>query len=224
MLNSLAGGEGPTVVAVHLRPACWAAARQPGHARAGHVRADDAHFIKVGAAAARGAGAFLGRPARPGHGAPGALLTETIAGAGFTGSDNPLEGLENIAGVTGGQRLSIPAAGDTTLIRVARETAGYYLAVRRARRRRERRARVTGLDVRVTRSGVVVRSRPEFTTTRAKPVAAGSDVDDAVRDDAKRPGASRPAAARGRLPVAAHRRRQTEDRVRRRGRSIRRSS
>ena len=57
----------------------------------------------------------------------GRLQTENIAGAGFHGSDNPLEGIEHLSGVTGARRLHLATAGDDTLIQVLNETTGYYL-------------------------------------------------------------------------------------------------
>jgi len=171
LLYSLAGGEGPTVVLFFSTGMLGPRRDSPVTRAPGMCELTPQHFIKVGTAAAAARAHFY--VIRPDEGPvrPGALLTETIAGAGFAGSDNPLEGLENLSGVTGGHRLSIPATGDTTLIRVARETAGYYLASVEPEGV-EKDAASHGLDVRVTRSGVVVRSRPEFTTTRAKPVAA----------------------------------------------------
>ena len=58
---------------------------------------------------------------------PGGGLVENIAGAGFKGSDNPLEGIEHLAGVTGAQRLHLSANGENTLVRIARETSAYYV-------------------------------------------------------------------------------------------------
>jgi VWFA-related protein len=168
MLNSLAGGEGPTIVLFFSTGMLGPRRDSPITRAPGMCELTPQHFIKVGTAAAAARAHFY--VIRPDEIAvrPGALLTETIAGAGFTGSDNPLEGLENLAGVTGGHRLSIPASGETTLIRIARETAGYYLAAVEPEGV-EKDSASHGLDVRVTRPGVVVRSRPEFTTTRARP-------------------------------------------------------
>ncbi|HEX7780055.1 MAG TPA: hypothetical protein VF424_12475, partial [Vicinamibacterales bacterium] len=168
LLYSLGGGEGPTV-AVFFSTGMLGPRRDNPITRApGMCELTPQHFVKVGtAAAAARAHFYLVRPDE-GPVRTGALLTETIAGAGFTGSNNPLEGIENLAGVTGGHRLSIPGGGETTLVRVARETAGYYLAsVEPEGAEKDRGSH--GLDVRVARQGAVVRSRPEFSTTRPKP-------------------------------------------------------
>ena len=175
LLYSLSGGEGPTVVLFFSTGMLGPRRDNPITRAPGMCELTPQHFVKVGTAAAAARAHFY--VIRPDEGPvrPGALLTETIAGAGFTGSDNPLEGLENLAGVTGGHRLSIPATGDATLIRVARETSGYYLASIEPEGV-ERDSANHGLDVKVTRPGVTVRSRPEFTTSRPRvqPTAATS--------------------------------------------------
>ena len=56
------------------------------------------------------------------------LWRENIAGAGYTGSDNPFEGIEHLSGATGARRLHLATQGPETLLRVMRETTGYYLA------------------------------------------------------------------------------------------------
>ena len=92
----------------------------------------------------------------------GPLATrQALGGAADRGSDNPLEGIEHLAGVTGGARLSLDAAGTASLLRVARETSAYFVAELEP---------VSGdvpgrsrpLSVRVSRRGVTVRTRPEI--------------------------------------------------------------
>ena len=56
------------------------------------------------------------------------LPRPTVGGVGDIGSDNPLEGIEHLAGVTGGARLSLDATGTGSLLRVARESSAYYVA------------------------------------------------------------------------------------------------
>jgi VWFA-related protein len=168
LLYSLAGGEGPTVVVFFSTGMLGPRRDNPITRAPGMCELTPQHFVKVGTAAAAARAQFY--IVRPDEGSlkPGALLTETIAGAGFTGSNNPLEGIENLAGVTGAHRLSIPGGGETTLVRIARETSGYYLAsVEPEGAEKDRGSH--GLDVRVSRPGAVVRSRPEFSTTRPKP-------------------------------------------------------
>ncbi|HEY7476192.1 MAG TPA: hypothetical protein VH679_14330 [Vicinamibacterales bacterium] len=169
LLYSLGGGEGPTVVLFFSTGMVGPRRDSPITRAPGMCELTPQHFVKVGtAAAAARAHFYVVRPDEPAV-RPGALLTETIAGAGFTGSENPLEGLENLAGVTGGHRLSISGGGETTLVRVARETSGYYLASVEPDGA-EKEPGSHGLDVRVSRPGVVIRSRPEFSTTRPRAI------------------------------------------------------
>jgi len=69
-----------------------------------------------------------------------------------------LEGIENLAGVTGGVRLSMGAAAEVALSQVARESAGYYLAsfVPEAR---ERDGLVHRVELRAASPGPVIRAR-----------------------------------------------------------------
>jgi hypothetical protein len=96
---------------------------------------------------------------------PGATQTENIAGAGFVGSDNPLEGLEHLAGVTGAHRMSLAAGGDSTLVRIARETSAYYVLGFEPNAG-DRNGVSRQLDVRVSRAGLLVRVRPQITMPR----------------------------------------------------------
>jgi VWFA-related protein len=91
--------------------------------------------------------------------------TENIAGAGFKGSDNPLEGIEHLAGVTGAVRLHLASTGDATLVRIARETAAVYVAGFEPQPG-DRNGASRQIDVRVLRDGVQVRARPSITIPR----------------------------------------------------------
>lgn len=91
----------------------------------------------------------------------GGIQTETIAGGGYRGSDNALEGLEHLAGVTGGQLLHLTGPDGGAMERVLRETAAYYLAAVEPHAS-DRSGRAQPLDVRVTRAGAHLRARPEI--------------------------------------------------------------
>ena len=110
------------------------------------------------------ANVYIMQPADVGIGA--ALPRPSVAGD--TGSDNPLEGIEHLAGATGGARLPLDATGSTSLLRVARESSAYYVAeleplagevFGRSRR----------LSVRVARPGITVRARPDVVFLDAAP-------------------------------------------------------
>ncbi len=97
-----------------------------------------------------------------------AAWRESIGGNAFLGSDNPIEGIEHLAGATGGARFALDSAGAGSLLRVARESAAYFEAVLEAEPR-EILMRSRSLGVRVRRPGVTVRVRPEITFTGAAP-------------------------------------------------------
>ena len=93
---------------------------------------------------------------------PGSLSRENIAGANFIGSDNPMEGIEHLAGVTGGKMLYLTGSASGALGRVFQESAAYYLATVDPDRS-DRTGRSQQLEVRVSRPGVELRSRPHVT-------------------------------------------------------------
>jgi len=103
--------------------------------------------------------------------------SENIAGANYLGSDNPLAGIEHLAGATGGTRLPLDATGTGSLVRVAKETSAYYVAELEAERN-EVFNRSRPLAVRVVRSGVTVRARPEITFVAGARRARGSRIED----------------------------------------------
>ena len=133
------------------------------------IRTDD--FQRVGRASAIArAQMFLLRPenimdTRRG-GAP-----ENIAGAGFAGSDNPLEGLESLAGVTGGQTLHLENQQEDGMARIARQTSSYYLASFEPEGS-DRNGERHQIDIRVSRAGVKLAVRPDVDIP--KPAAAGT--------------------------------------------------
>jgi len=87
------------------------------------------------------------------------LQVETIAGASYSGSDNPLAGLEHLSGVTGGHRLPLLTSRTNNLVRIARETSGYYVASF-VPEPAERNGNAQPVDLKVTRQSVDVRARP----------------------------------------------------------------
>lgn len=92
------------------------------------------------------------------------LPRPTPGGVGDIGSDNPLEGIEHVTGVTGGTRLMLDATGTGSLLRVAKESSAYYSAELEPVSS-ETFGRSRPLSVRVARRGVTVRARPEITLT-----------------------------------------------------------
>ena len=172
MLASLAGGEGPTTVlfisATEYGPRRDAAATLAP----GRCELTTQMFERMGNAAAQARAHFwVIQPEQIMN--RGSLGTETIGGVGYTGSENPLEGLEHIAGVTSAERLSLATAGDETLIAIARETTSYYSAVIDTTVS-DLDGITRGLDVKIARAGVRVRARPKLYLPKpasARPVA-----------------------------------------------------
>ena len=119
------------------------------------------HFGQVTAAAGAARANFFVVPPDD-IGMTGERWRESIGGVGFLGSNNPLEGIEHITGVTGGVRLPLDASGTGALLRVARESSAYYEAELEPERD-EAIGRSRTLDVKVLRRGVTVRVRPEIT-------------------------------------------------------------
>ena len=76
----------------------------------------------------------------------------TSPATGFRGSDNPVEGMEQLIGVTGGKLLNIGGGTNTAFDRILRENAAYYVATIEPQRS-DRTGRSHQLDVRVGRAG-----------------------------------------------------------------------
>jgi hypothetical protein len=92
----------------------------------------------------------------------GERATENIAGAGFRGSDNPVEGMEQLLGVTGGKLLNVGGGTNTAFDRILRENAAYYVATIEPQRS-DRSGRSHQLDVKVGRAGVEARAARAIT-------------------------------------------------------------
>jgi hypothetical protein len=134
-------------------------------------------FRQVGAAASMArANVYILQPADVGIAT--SLPRPTPGGVGDIGSDNPLEGIEHLAGVTKGARLSLDAAGTSSLARVAKETSTYYVAELEPVSG-EVFGRSRSLGVRVSRRGVTTRARPEIVLTEtARPATTRLAVTD----------------------------------------------
>jgi len=98
----------------------------------------------------------------------GGVSREGIGGAEFRGSDNPMEGLEHLAGITGGRMLQMAGSAETALGRVLRETSTHYIATIDPDRN-DRSGRSQQLEIRAKREGVEVRARPRITFAQPEP-------------------------------------------------------
>jgi hypothetical protein len=91
----------------------------------------------------------------------GTLQRENIAGVGATGSENQLEGIEQLLGVTGGKLLNLGEGDRSAFSRIASESAAYYVAAIDSQR--IDRGRAHALEVSVSRRGVEVRGSRSIT-------------------------------------------------------------
>ena len=134
-------------------------------------------YKQVAAAAAQArANFYIFAPADVGIAA--SLPRPAPRGVGDIGSDNPLEGIEHLAGVTRGTRMALDASGTASLLRVAKESAVYYVAELEPTKG-ETYGRSRPLNVRVTRRGITVRARPEVTFTEtARPATSRLAITD----------------------------------------------
>lgn len=168
LLESLRGGEGPTTI-LFFSSRLAGPRRDADLTRApGRCEITVDHFNRVGdAASAVRALFYIIQPDDTMlHGASN--QTEGLAGGGFIGSDNPLEGLEHLSGVTGGRRLQLQTPEDASLSRITRETAGYY-TMRFDVHPLDREGLRRQVDLRVNRPGVSLRVRPQFTVPPSEP-------------------------------------------------------
>lgn len=76
------------------------------------------------------------------------------------------EGLETLVGVTGGQMLALGRATDDAMLRIAKQTSGYYVATFVADAA-ERNGASHRVELQSTRGDVTVRSRPGVTIPKA---------------------------------------------------------
>jgi VWFA-related protein len=86
-------------------------------------------------------------------------------------SPRSVEGIEHLAGVTGGTRLGMATGAESALARVTRETSGYWVATF-APDAADRNGQSHRVEVRVARPGVTVRTRPGLHIAAARPDAA----------------------------------------------------
>lgn len=150
LLSTLQGGEGPAIV-VYMTGGMEGPTNDAASGRIApgmcELRVDK--FQRVGEMAAAARAHFY------------VVKIDDLSGAS--------DGLENLAGVTGGTRIALSRAGDTGLVKVAQATASYYSAVVDSTGLDLEGA--VGLDVKVSRPDVTVRSRPQVYLRKPKGVS-----------------------------------------------------
>ena len=185
MLGSLTGGEGPTTV--FLFTASMFGPRRdtvgPG-GPPGMCELRPEEFTRVGHVAAQARAHFYIIQPEDLQRMPTSAV-QTVAGSGFSPTLNPLEGMEHLAAVTGGQRMSLTRLGDQTLVGLARATSTYYSAVI------DSAATDTegphGLEVKASRSGVQVRARPFINVSRPGAIPRAPEPAEMVKSGAVYP-------------------------------------
>jgi hypothetical protein len=170
LLRSMAGRTSPTTVV--LLTAGLASPRRdaPMALAPGMCELQADLFKRVGAAAgvAR-ANFFIAQP--DDIVGIGGFGSETISGTGFNGSDNPLGGIEDLAGVTRAVRLPLTALGSEALTRVDAESGTYFVAEIESQLS-DFDPRSQRLDITVSRPGVTLRVRPDIAFVRPRATAA----------------------------------------------------
>ena len=148
-LDDLRGGEAPVAVVLFsgqmsVPPGVVSLKSQPDIGRC-QVRPEYFKLVSSSAAAAR-AQFFIIQP-------------------DLSVGDSNRAGLEHLSGVTGGPLLYLGGADDSALVRVARETSGYYIA-RLEPEPSETNGALRGLSASVARPGATVRHRPQLSVMR----------------------------------------------------------
>jgi len=163
MLGSLTGGEGPTTVVLFTASMFGPRRDSVGAGFPGMCELRPEEFTHVGHAAAQARAHFYIIQPEDLQRMP-TNAVQTVGGAGFSPSLNPLEGMEHLASVTGGQRMSLTRLGDQTLVGLARATATYYSAVIDSASSDGEGSH--GLEIKASRSGVQIRARPFINVSR----------------------------------------------------------
>src|SRR5688572_9110664 len=183
LLRSMAPLEGPKLVVVLssglLNPRRDAAANAPPGPC--EIRMDDFQEVRNAAALAR---AYVS-VAQPDdlhiESAKNAFADPTLSR--FSAADKDRAGLESLAGAAAGDFYRIVGPDDPSLPRIARETAGYYVATFDPDER-ERNGFAHRVELNVARAGVRLRTRPEVVIPRPGPFRSSADARAMLRDSA----------------------------------------
>jgi hypothetical protein len=119
------------------------------------------HYYDVGAAAQASRARFYVIQPYDVVADPASSMMTDMTASRFTQADDNLSGLQNLAGVTGGEIFRLTTAPDVVFTQVARESAGYYIADF-APDPAERNGLGRPVDLQVSRAGVTLRYQKQL--------------------------------------------------------------
>ena len=162
LLSTLQGGEGPSVVVYMTGGMSGPTHDAPSGMAPGRCELRVDKFQRVGQMAASARAHFY------------VVLIDDLGPQSLAGGESSMAGLENLAGVTGGTRIALARAGNTSLVNIAKATASYYSAVVDGSGSDVEGA--LGLDVKVGRPDVSVKSRPQLFVRKPKGLSSAQAV------------------------------------------------
>jgi VWFA-related protein len=164
-LNTLATTEAPKTIVFISQGLMPATRDAPASGPPGQCEIRPQHFEEVGTAAgAARAHVYVIQPSDLIADTASTALSDPTSSR-FTGADDMLQGLQNLAAVTGGELFKLTASADPVFRRVSRESAGYYIAEFEPLPA-ERNGRPHRVEVRVSRPDVSVRAQSQITIAK----------------------------------------------------------
>jgi len=180
MLDSLAGGQSPVTV-VFLTSTLTGSRSQstmsrsnttsatgaplPGARTMGACELQPEEFDKVAQAAQQARAHFyiiqpeLNASARLTNPSGGTGISPRVGGDVVRGTDSFEQGINDLAGVTGGEHYPLSSTGDSALIKIALETSAYYMVTFEPEDM-ERNGASHRVELKVSRPGVALRTLP----------------------------------------------------------------
>jgi VWFA-related protein len=166
MLQAMVGAEGPKTVAFISTGLAPPTRDAPMTGAPGQCEIRSVYFDEVGAAASAARAHFY--IIQPNDEAVDSARTSTVdrTVSRFRSSDDYLNGLQHLAGVTGGQLYRLSAVdAHAVFTRVSRESSAYYIIAFEPEPG-DRNGLPHRIDVRVAREGLTVRAQSQFTIAR----------------------------------------------------------
>jgi VWFA-related protein len=164
MLTTLASDEPKTIVFISsglMPPTRDAPADRPP----GPCELKPEHYNEVGAAARAARAHFYVVQPYDVVADPASNMLTDMTSSRFSQADDAVAGLQNLAGVTGGEIFQLTVAPDAVFTRVARESSGYYIADF-VPDPSERNGLAHGVDIQVARPDVKLRYQSQIVLTR----------------------------------------------------------